>query len=217
MLYISNIDNYSFAMSHKSSSASDIEAVFPKTFRAYSVINQQGTENKVSILNADRDEFLVSQRDISEITLAGVVHTTKQAFVSAFNTLMATADNDSATNISSILTQVGYSATGSMKDHAEWGVHYLVDTDPAPTGAYYGFTPLSNNVAVSSITYIDASLQTGDNDFTSVTMLQGHYYPTPGLFSTITLSAGNAELYKYPVPATTTTTTTETTTTTTTA
>ena len=80
------------------------------------------------------------------------------------------------------------------KDHAENGVHFLSDTNPAPANKYYGFIVTGASTVISSITYIDSTKQSGD--ITQLDMNVGMYYPIPGLFSTITLTSGNVILLK---------------------
>lgn len=204
MLYITNIDSNSFATS---SSHLTIEAAYPKLYYAFSVVAPGGEHNLITIKHKDDGSYLVSSRAVSDITLDGVIYTTKEGFVSAFNELMSTGEgegNSSALELISI---------GLQKDHAEWGIHFLVGTDPAPTGRYYGFTPTEDGTAISSITYIDDSLHTGDTDFTTMPLVFGLYYPLAGLFSTVTLSAGSMQLFKAAPDADITTTEEETTTT----
>lgn len=81
----------------------------------------------------------------------------------------------------------------NYKTHAEDGVHFLSGTDPATAGIYYGLV-VTEEASITSITYIDANLQTGD--ITTMTFPAGIYIPIAGGFSTITLSAGAAMLFK---------------------
>lgn len=92
MLYISNIDNYTFAFSSVSADAADIESVFAKVYYAFSVSKANDSEaNLVTIQNKEDGSRLVSGRNIADINLLGVVYTTKSSFCAAFNALMATA------------------------------------------------------------------------------------------------------------------------------
>lgn len=100
-------------------------------------------------------------------------------------------------NVQARITSVNRRAANEWKhkDHAEDGVHFLSDTNPAPTGSYYGFIVTGDTTVIASITYIDSSKQTGT--LTNITLSQGLYIPIPGLFSTITLTSGDMILLKY--------------------
>ena len=78
------------------------------------------------------------------------------------------------------------------KAHAEDGIHFLTDTNPAPEDNYYGFLVTGANTVITDITYRFPDLISGD--ITAITLLQGGYYPIP--FKTITLSSGNMMLLK---------------------
>lgn len=82
----------------------------------------------------------------------------------------------------------------NYKAHAESGVHYLTDTNPAPEGIYYGFIVHDEATIISSITYINGDKQTGD--ITGLVLIPGMYMSIPGLFSTMTISAGSVQLLK---------------------
>ena len=104
------------------------------------------------------------------------------------------ADNH---NVNARFTSTNRRAASELfyKAHAEDGVHFLTDTNAAPTADYYGFLVLADAV-VASITYIDSTKQTGD--ITSVTTFStGSYISIPGGFSTITLTSGELMLLKY--------------------
>ena len=80
------------------------------------------------------------------------------------------------------------------KSHSEDGVYFLVDTNAAPAGFYYGFIVLADAV-VAAITHIDA---TGNGNVTTVTSFPaGMYISQPGGFSTMTLTSGEVMLLKY--------------------
>jgi len=82
----------------------------------------------------------------------------------------------------------------NYKANSEDGVHFLSGTSAAPEDSYYGFVVTGSGTAIDSITYIENYKQTGD--ITAITLVQGGYYPIPGRFSTITLSAGDMILLK---------------------
>lgn len=100
-------------------------------------------------------------------------------------------------NVNARITSVNRRAANEWKykDHAEDGVHFLSGTGAAPTDKYYGFIVTGDTTVISSISYIDSSKQSGD--ITLITLVQGIYYPIPGLFSTITLTSGDLILLKY--------------------
>lgn len=100
-------------------------------------------------------------------------------------------------NVNSRISSVARKAANEWlyKAHAEDGIHFLTNTSPAPTGAYYGFVVTGENTVISSISYINPTKQSGD--ITAITLLQGVYYPIPGLFSTITIDSGDMMLFKY--------------------
>ena len=103
---------------------------------------------------------------------------------------------DKKTGINAKIGSVNRTSSDELnyKSHSEDGVHFLTDANPAPTGNYYGFYVIADTV-VASITYIDSSKQTGD--LTAVTsFLAGAYITLPGLFSTITLTSGEIQLFK---------------------
>lgn len=80
------------------------------------------------------------------------------------------------------------------KQHAQDGVHFLVSTNAAPTGYYYGFVVIADAV-VASITHINSAK---NGDVTTVTSFPaGMYVSQPGGFSTITLTSGEIMLLKY--------------------
>ena len=82
----------------------------------------------------------------------------------------------------------------NYKAHAENGVHYLTDFNPAPIGVYYGFIVTGESTVISFIAYLDAARQSGD--ITAITLVQGMYFPIGGNFSTITITAGDLMLLK---------------------
>jgi hypothetical protein len=82
----------------------------------------------------------------------------------------------------------------NYKLHSEDGVHFLTDTNPAPTSTYYGFIVTGSTTNISSITYIDDAKVTGS--ILDITMVQGGYYPISSGFSTITLASGDMMLLK---------------------
>ena len=99
-------------------------------------------------------------------------------------------------NVNARMTSVNRRAANDLnyKGFAEDGVHFLVDTNPAPSGFYYGFLVLADAV-VASITSID-SVKNGD--VTSVTSIPaGTFISQPGGFTTITLTSGEIMLVKY--------------------
>lgn len=80
------------------------------------------------------------------------------------------------------------------KSFAEDGVHFLTDTNAAPSGYYYGFLVLADAV-VASITHVDSSK---NSDVTSVTsFLAGTFISQPGGFTTMTLTSGEVMLVRY--------------------
>jgi hypothetical protein len=90
MLYIIDIDDYSFATS---SVADEFQNVYPKLFYATSVLNYEDPENPlVTIRHKEDGSTLVSSKSILEITLDGTVYTDKEDFVSEFNALMYTGE-----------------------------------------------------------------------------------------------------------------------------
>lgn len=100
-------------------------------------------------------------------------------------------------NVNARITSVNRRAGDEFqyKSFAEDGVHFLTDTNAAPTGAYYGFLVLTDAV-ISSITYIDPNKQSGDiTDVSS--FATGMFISIPGGFSTITLTSGELQLLKY--------------------
>lgn len=100
-------------------------------------------------------------------------------------------------NVNARVTSINRRAATEFlyKAHAEDGIHFLTDTNAAPSGYYYGFLVLAEAV-VASITYVDPNKQTGD--ITSVTAFPtGSYISIPGGFSTITLTSGELMLVKY--------------------
>jgi len=76
------------------------------------------------------------------------------------------------------------------KSHAQDGVHFLLDTNPAPTAKYSGFVVLTDTV-ITSIT--EQTLGSITGDITAVTFTAGYY---PLSFSTITLTSGSLMLIK---------------------
>ena len=76
------------------------------------------------------------------------------------------------------------------KAHAEDGVHFLTDTNAAPTGKYKGFVVIAD-ATIASITYDPTFNATGD--ITAINFYSGYY---PIRFSTITLTSGSLMLIK---------------------
>lgn len=102
-----------------------------------------------------------------------------------------------AQDVNARFTSVNRRAANELlyKAHSEDGVHFLTGTSAAPSNDYYGFIVLAD-AAVSAITYIDSTKQTGD--ITSVTSFPtGMYISIPGGFSTLTLAYGQLILLKY--------------------
>lgn len=86
-----------------------------------------------------------------------------------------------------------------QKEHSFDGVHFLSGTSAAPSGKYYGFIVTGDPTEISSITYYKNSTNNDgkvSGDITSITLVQGGYYPIPGGFTTITLSTGDMILLK---------------------
>lgn len=103
------------------------------------------------------------------------------------------ADNH---NVNARITSVNRRAADEFqyKAHSEDGVIFVVDTNPAPTGYYYGFVVLADAV-IDSITPIDSSK---NGDVTTVTAFPaGLYISQPGGFTTLTLLSGQVMLLKY--------------------
>lgn len=94
MLYINNIDDYSFNMH-----GGTVEA--PKSIK---VINKKGViaramepqsaevQGRVSIWDTDAGICYLGHKPVLDVTLDGTVHTTAQAFVAAFNGIMGESE-----------------------------------------------------------------------------------------------------------------------------
>lgn len=99
-------------------------------------------------------------------------------------------------NVNARFTSVNRRAADELqyKGFAEDGVHFLVDTNAAPSGNYYGFLVLADAV-VASITHTDS---TKNGDVTTVTSIPaGVFISQPGGFTTMTLTSGEVMLVKY--------------------
>ena len=80
------------------------------------------------------------------------------------------------------------------KNHAGKGVHFLSGTEWSTEGLYYGFVVTGEETVIDDIEYIDDTVNSGD--ITSITMVQGLYYPIAGNFSKIKLTSGDMMLLK---------------------
>ena len=104
MLYIIDIDDYSFATS---SVADEFQNVYPKLFYATSAFNYEDPENPlVTIRHKEDGSTLVSSKSILEITLDGVVYTDKEDFVSEFNALMNTGEGAASGSLTDVVTEL---------------------------------------------------------------------------------------------------------------
>lgn len=90
MLYIIDIDEFSFGLSGVSGSSEDMEAVYPKTYVAISVkgLDDEDYLDLVSIKSTIDDGKLVSAKKVTEIDLDGTVYENGGDFVTAFNIMM---------------------------------------------------------------------------------------------------------------------------------
>lgn len=103
------------------------------------------------------------------------------------------ADNH---NVNARITSTNRRAADEFqyKAHSEDGVVFVVDTNAAPAGQYYGFVVIADAV-IAAITHMDA---TKNGDVTTVTTFpSGYYCSQPGGFTTLTLSSGQVQLLKY--------------------
>jgi hypothetical protein len=90
MLYIENIDSCTFKMWGTNVSQTGVKILGKEGLAAKGqepAYNE--TTGRISIYNFQKDEKLLNHKPVSEIVLQGVIYATAQAFVSAFNALMA--------------------------------------------------------------------------------------------------------------------------------
>ena len=113
MLYITNIDDCNFSIYGGLGTITGLKVLGKREFAAKAtepVYNE--TYGRVKVYNVNNNITLVDRTPVSEITLNGTVHTTAQAFVVAFNAMIATC--------------VGSSSEGSggaySVDYNEWQV-----------------------------------------------------------------------------------------------
>lgn len=89
MLYITNIDNCNFSL-RGNTVKTGLKVLGKKGFAAKSnepVYNE--IQGRVTVYDLSRGIKLVESKPVSKINLDGTVHSTAQAFVVAFNNLMA--------------------------------------------------------------------------------------------------------------------------------
>ena len=91
MLTITNIDDCNFSIQGSLGTVTGLKVLGKREFAALAtepVYNE--TYGRVKVYNINNNLTLVDRTPINEITLNGTVHTTAQAFVVAFNAMMAT-------------------------------------------------------------------------------------------------------------------------------
>lgn len=112
MLYIIDIDSYSFGVSGTGATLADIESVFPKLYYAKS-INPVGDaeDGLISIRHTEEDANLVSLSKPEDITLDGVVYDTANNFAIAFNAFIQNATPATTTTVAPTTTTTEEPAT----------------------------------------------------------------------------------------------------------
>lgn len=91
MLYILNIDDCNFSIYGGLGTITGLKVLGKREFAAKAtepVYNE--TYGRVKVYNINNNLTLIDRTPISEVTLNGVVHATAQAFVVAFNAMIAT-------------------------------------------------------------------------------------------------------------------------------
>ena len=120
MLYIIDIDDYSFGLSGTGALTTDIEVVHPKEYYAIST-NAVGdaTGGLVSIIHKDNKPNIISSRKPSEITLDGTVYSDANDFAIAFNSLMTSAASSGA-DTTSIVNKLQEVINCVCRDCSSW-------------------------------------------------------------------------------------------------
>ena len=105
MLYIIDIDSYSFGVSGAGIEIADIESVYPKLYYAKSIDAVGDAEDGlVSIRHKEEDSNLVSLAKPEDITLDGVVYDTANNFAIAFNAFIQNATPATTTTVAPTTT-----------------------------------------------------------------------------------------------------------------
>lgn len=124
MLYIIDIDDYSFGLSGAGATASDIAITHPKKFYAFST-NAVGsaTGGLVSVIHSELEWRLISSRYPSTMTLDGTVYTDANDFVVAFNTLMAsTATVNAVVDFTDVTDKLQDIINCVCRDCSSWSI-----------------------------------------------------------------------------------------------
>ena len=90
MLTITNIDNCNFSLQGLIGTQTGLKVYGKREFAAKScepVYNE--TYGRIVVYNINTDDAIIDKTPINQITLDGTVHTTAQAFVVAFNNMIA--------------------------------------------------------------------------------------------------------------------------------
>lgn len=105
MLYIIDIDDYSFGVSGTGETQSDIESVFPKLYYAKS-INPVGDadDGLISIRHTEEDGNPISLAKPEDVTLDGVVYNTANELAIAFNAFVQNTTVSTTTTVAPTTT-----------------------------------------------------------------------------------------------------------------
>jgi hypothetical protein len=98
MLHIENIDAYSIRFGSHYGGGTHSK-VLPKTLEA-----RRDEIDRIWISHTDRSESVLNCAEVSNITLDGVVYTTGEEFVVAFNALMASSTPYTTTTTTAAVT-----------------------------------------------------------------------------------------------------------------
>jgi len=211
MLYIESIDDCNFKLYGNSISKTGVKVLGKQSFTAKA---QEPAYNEVqgrlSIYDINKDEKLVNHKPVTDINLNGVVYTTAESFVIAFNLMIAQCSSSSGT-LTEVVTKLDSVIACLCRECNDWSLGNVTSTSKVfAAGTLNSITIIveSGTVNVSNGTESTDLIEGQSLTFSAASLLSHAL--------TIDASAGKA-IYAVVTCTTTTTTTAAPTTTTTTA